>query len=280
MVSLGKEEGISMRRKIMFLFVLILIVTSCSNSKENSVEKKNEDSVDVEVKSDYVEKIDANQPYIYSTNIESGESDDSLSDFLMRLSYVPDLVNNKHLYDVEKITLNFESADTAEVQSKLDDLSANAQSKDRENVMFFFGLFDYAETDETISFIVYDIQWVKNSDVGGEKLKSYVFDKKSGLLMSNDDVLTYASVNEGMIDKALELKKANEPSYNNGEIDYVHKESDCDDGQKYKLCIYILEPNGSFISSENKVSFITETKWLIEEVLAPDAKSYDYIVLD
>lgn len=259
-----KRGKFIMRRRIGFFLVLMILLVGCSK-KEPEETKEPEDP-----KPTVVEKIDESKDYIYSEVIRDGKTLEGIQiDKITEENrkektpdYLPKLLAGKTNYTLEKIIFNFKSTSSkiqGENYSVLIDTYLEEEEKFPQTAHTFV-VADYAETDDTISIIIRDEYLALHN---GEGIKSsysaLVFNKKTGDLMTNEEILAHFNLKNDDITSSL-LYKSVSKKHDTDTIKTLiaQKYSECNPGGAFQKCEYPREEKAYFITKDNKLVYMTE----------------------
>lgn len=263
-----------MKKTLIICLVLILTLAGCSKKDTGS----NDDGGKPEPQK-AVAKLDTNKPFVYSEIKEKYDQKESISKFLeghFSMSKGP-ISKDPYMGDLQNITLNFDSESSKKIQ---DELNKEIDSLEKEQVKYenmkgTFALINYAETDNTISFMTFkSIYPTVPADVGMYTIKSYVFSKKDGKMLNNNEILDLAKVtNDDIYEQMIKNLKPEEPDYDKNAIDYKIAFDSCD-ATKYEKCISIGTEDSLYINENGKLSVILTYRYLTQNALDPDAVFY------
>ncbi|MEG0327553.1 MAG: hypothetical protein RR565_05760 [Erysipelothrix sp.] len=269
-----------MKKTLIVCLALIMILTGCSKKDKDS----GKDGGKPEPQK-VVQKLDTTKPYVYSEIKDKYNQEQSISDFMKNSSYFTKDSISKEPYidDLHNITLNFETESSKKVQDEINKEieSLEKEQKEYQNMRGTFALINYAESDNTISFMTYKgIYPTVPADVGMYTIKSYVFSKTDGKLLNNKEVLDLAKVtNDDIYDQMTKKLKPIEPEYNKNEVDYKIAFDSCD-ATKYEKCISIGTSESLYINESGKLSVLLTYRYLTQNALDPDAVYYIILQMD
>lgn len=200
------------KKKIAILLLLSMVLTACGSKSVKKIEK--------DLPYVYAEKTDS---ITFEAFLESAGLFDQESFRKKFDSNYPLAVNQESMYKVSKIVLNFESEDANELQRELDARyqSANEFNQSEKGlnsnyqVWRTFFLYDYVETDAYFSFRLVDGS-VALASHGQLKWNHYVFDKKTGEELDDDDILELFNKDERWLENTVAsmLEEASYLTYN------------------------------------------------------------------
>lgn len=262
-----------MKRLISFSLVLMIILVGCSKKEPEETKEPEKPKPTV------VEKIDDSKDFIYSEVIRDGKTLDGIQiDEITEenkedktTDYLPKLLAGKTNYTLEKIVFNFKSVSSTiqgEYYSALIDTYLEEEKKYPQTGHTLV-IADYAETADTISIIIRD-KYLTLHNLEGIKsfYSALVFNKKTGDLMTNEDVLTHFNLKNDDITSSLSYKSVSK-KYDTDTIKTLiaQKYSECNPGGAFKKCEYPREDKAFFITKDNKLVYMTEGWNNYEEVM-------------
>lgn len=262
-----------MKRLISFSLVLMIILVGCSKKEPEETKEPEKPKPTV------VEKIDESKDFIYSEVIRDGKTLDGIQiDEITEENkedktpdYLPKLLAGKTNYTLEKIVFNFKSVSSTiqgEYYSALIDTYLEEEKKYPQTGHTLV-IADYAETADTISIIIRD-EYLTLHNLEGIKsfYSALVFNKKTGDLMSNEEVLTHLNLKNDDITSSLSYKSVSK-KYDTDTIKTLiaQKYSECNPGGAFKKCEYPREDKAFFITKDNKLVYMTEGWNNYEEVM-------------
>lgn len=198
-----------MKKYLLFTGVFLVLASGCSK-KGPEGEKLPELAV--------VEKIDESKPLVY---VEIPENAKDLNDYRdvhtwldednMNSETYPYLKTKKQNGGTERVVLNFKSSDAEALQIKLDENTHNSLKITDEylaepetgETWSSFQVVDLVETDEFVSFTVLNHDFIFYSDASSIKVASYVFEKTTGSLIAQDDLIKRVGFTTEAFDSAF-----------------------------------------------------------------------------
>lgn len=251
----------------------MIILVGCSKKEPEETKEPEKPKPTV------VEKIDDSKDFIYSEVIRDGKTLDGIQiDEITEENkedktpdYLPKLLAGKTNYTLEKIVFNFKSVSSTiqgEYYSALIDTYLEEEKKYPQTGHTLV-IADYAETADTISIIIRD-KYLTLHNLEGIKsfYSALVFNKKTGDLMTNEDVLTHFNLKNDDITSSLSYKSVSK-KYDTDTIKTLiaQKYSECNPGGAFKKCEYPREDKAFFITKDNKLVYMTEGWNNYEEVM-------------
>lgn len=198
-----------MKKYLLFTAIFLVLVSGCS---------KNEPVEENVPETTLVEKIDVSKPFVY---VEIPDNAKDLNDYKDIHTWLDEDNMNSDTYPylkakdqnggTERVVLNFKSNDAQTLQTKLDENTQNSLKITDEyqaetetgGAWSSFQVADLAETDEFVSFTVLNHDFIFYSDVFGTQVASYVFDKTTGSLVSQEDVIKRSGYTTDTFDAAF-----------------------------------------------------------------------------
>ncbi len=266
-----------MKRLISFSLVLMIVLVGCSKKEPEETKEPEKPKPTV------ITKINQDKDYVYFEEVRRETIDNpdltyrkwqnmhDDSDPTIKLYPMPDLVKDKETFSLDKIILNFKEGDADKFNRKFEDeLNETIEEERKSDEMgysagYTYILADYAETEKTISIIVYkDLS--PRGPAGGypETIRAYVFSKETGKLLTPDEVLGIVSLTNEKIQSDLDSSpygKINDTSDDKTKI--VKDKSECKLDGLYRHCEFARLDEGLFITTNNKLVYISE-RWALD----------------
>lgn len=187
-----------MKKYLLITAIFLVMVSGCSKSVPK--EEVPEIAAPEEI---VLEKTDESKQFVY---VEIPENAKDLNDYaeLLGRSNEKNIYSNNYPYleqkdingGTERIVLNFKSSDAHSLQIELDESTQKSLNVTDKFPPEYFGgewasfqVADLAESDEFVSFTTLETLFPLFGDSFLHTLKSYVFDKVDGSLVSQDDVI-------------------------------------------------------------------------------------------
>lgn len=198
-----------MKKYLLFTAVFLVLISGCS---------KNEPVEEIVTETTLVEKIDASKPFVY---VEIPDNAKDLNDYRDVHTWLDEDNMNSETYPylkakdqnggTERIVLNFKSSDAEALQIKLDENTQNSLKITDEyqaepgtgGAWSSFQVADLVETEDFVSFTVLNHDFIFYSDASGIKVASYVFEKSTGTLISQDDLINRIGFTTEAFDSAF-----------------------------------------------------------------------------
>ena len=217
-----------------------------------------------------VEKIDDEKEFVYAEIIEDGHYAP-----VIEIGYPSSILLDRVDNQIERIVLNFESQDAELVQARLDE-TKNQQLEYHGKVISTFILYDFVETEDTISLIAYANRYKLDSDGFVDNIYTYVFDKTTGNLLTDEEILALVELDIDQIVRLMkDIQSANEDESMKGRIDYqISQESCSTDESMYDMCESLVANNRFFVTAQKHLVVALEKTWIKTDVLDPEAVYY------